>query len=179
MFPNIKLRTVIMRKPKKKDLKGLLRVSLDPDVMKYYGMPPIRSIKDIEREVNWFNKIYRKKEGIRWIMASKETDEYIGDIGFHNYSKQHRRIELGYKLSREYWRKGIMNESIKGAMKFAFEELKVNRIEALVDIDNLASMRLLLKLGYKKEGILRQYEKEIRGFVDLAMFSILRDEFSI
>jgi len=179
MFPTINLSKAILRKPKKKDLKGLLRVSLDPDVMKYYGMPPIRSKKDIEREVNWFNKIYRKKEGIRWIIASKETDEYIGDVGFHNYSKQHRRIELGYKLSKEYWRKGIMTESIKKAVKFAFEELKVNRIEALVDIDNLASLQLLRKLGFTKEGILRQYEKETRGFVDLAMFSILREEFSI
>jgi ribosomal-protein-alanine N-acetyltransferase len=179
MFPNIKLRTTIMRKTKKKDLKGLLRVSLDPDVMKYYGTPPVKSMKDITREIKWFNKIYRKNEGIRWIIANKETDEYIGDIGFHNYSKQHRRIELGYKLSKEYRRKGIMTESIKRAMKFAFEKLKVNRIEALVGKDNLASIRLLLKLGYKKEGILRQYEKETKGFMDLIMFSILHEEFAL
>jgi ribosomal-protein-alanine N-acetyltransferase len=178
-FPQMVLSTTILRNPRKKDIEELFCISKDTDVMKYYGMPHITSRNDIKREINWFNKIFRNKEGIRWIIASKETNKYIGDIGFHNYSKKHRRMELGYKLAKVYWRKGIMSESIKRAMIFAFLKIRVNRIEALVDKENRSSIRLLIKLGFKKEGILRQYEKETKGFVDLAMFSILREEFSL
>jgi ribosomal-protein-alanine N-acetyltransferase len=178
IFPRFMLSTTIMREPKQKDIEGLFRVSKDHDVMKYYGLPPIRSRKPIIKELNWFTRIFRKGEGIRWIIALKESDEYIGDIGFHNYSKKHRRIEIGFKLAKEHWRRGIMYKSINKAIAYAFNKLRVNRIEALVEPQNVRSKKLLQKLGFTNEGILRQYEKESKGYVDLIIFSLLRNEWN-
>ena len=127
-------------------------------------------------EIEWFNSLFEDDEGIRWVIAERECDEYLGDAGFFRYKPAHARAEIGYKLRPAYWDRGIMTEALGAVLEYGFLEMGLNRVEALVDPRNGASMRVMAKLGFSNEGILREYEIEHGQPVDLAMLSLLRRE---
>ena len=90
---------------------------------------------------------------------------------------EHNRIEIGYDLNPEYWGKGIMQEALSKIIHFAFTSMKINKIEAKIEPENKSSIKLLEKLDFYKEGVLRQHEFEKGKYVDLAIFSILKSEY--
>ena len=118
----------------------------------------------------------REGTGTRWIISLKDGDDFIGEIGFYEYEKKHRKAEIGYKLAREYWRKGYMSEAMVAMLDYMYGNLDLNRVQALVDPRNPASFLLLEKHGFQKEGVLRDYEFERGDYVDLIMYSVLRRE---
>lgn len=92
----------------------------------------------------------------------------------------HRKdsFELGYILGREYWRQGYVAEAAGAVLDYAFRELAARRVMADTDPDNVASIRLLEKLGFQKEGRLRgEWETHI-GIRDSLIFGLLREEWA-
>ena len=105
-FPVIHTERLTLRKPTYDDVQPLLELSQDDEVMLYYGMEPFKEEKQSRDEIEWFLKIWREGTGTRWVITLKDDDDFIGEIGFYEYEKKHRRAEIGYKLSRSYWREG-------------------------------------------------------------------------
>ncbi|WP_418302662.1 GNAT family N-acetyltransferase [Lysinibacillus fusiformis] len=92
--------------------------------------------------------------------------------------KKNNRIEIGYDLKPAYWGQGIMQKALGKIIHFAFTSMEINKIEAKVEPENKASIRLLGKLNFCQEGVLRQHEFEKGKYVDLVLFSILRSEYN-
>ena len=159
------------------DAGELLELTKDIDVMRYYGMNSYKDIKEAEDEINWFKGLLEENKGVRWVIADKDSDKYVGDIGVFNLDTNHNRIEIGFKLKKDYWNRGIMSECIKKVLEFGFVEKGYNRIEALVDTRNTACGRVLKNNGFKLDGVLREYEFEHGNYVDLEMYSILKREY--
>ncbi|MCV2504066.1 MAG: GNAT family N-acetyltransferase, partial [Neisseriaceae bacterium] len=113
------------------------------------------------------------KRAIRWGIVLKENNQVIGTCGYHNFQEEHSRAEIGYDLNPDYWQKGYMTEAITAIQKYGFKKLKLHRIEAFIFPDNLASRKLLEKVGLQSEGVLRDYFFEKGRFVDGEIFSIL------
>jgi len=88
------------------------------------------------------------------------------------------RAEIGYDLGFPYWGRGYAPEAIRTLIRFGFESLLLNRVEAKVEPENINSIKVLRKLRFVEEGKLRQYEKSKEVFVDLIMFSTLRTEWT-
>ena len=176
IFPEIVTERLLLRKPRTQDIEQVYRISTDVEVMEFYGMDPYKSMNQARDEVEWFLKIFNESEGIRWVITEKGNDECIGDVGYDKIVRKHRRAELGYKLAREHWQKGCMTEALSAVISHIYKTTDLNRLEAVVDPRNIGSTRLLEKIGFKKEGLLREYELESSGFVDLFMFSILRKD---
>lgn len=176
-FPVIHTERLVLRKPTYDDVKPLLELSQDEEVMLYYGMEPFREKVQSRKEIDWYLKIWTEGTGTRWVIELIEEDEdFIGEIGFYNYAKAHRRAELGYKLARKHWRKGYMTEALVGMLDYMYANLDLNRVQALVDPRNLGSLRLLENQGFQRDGLLRSYEYERGAFIDLYMLSLLRKE---
>ncbi len=175
-FPIIETARLKLRRPLQKDAIALLEATQDEAVMKYYGMAPFVNKVEALAEINWFNKIYSQAEGIRWVITEKGVGNYIGDIGFHNYVKAHSRSEIGFKLTKVFWNKGIMTEALEQVLEYGFMVMQLNRIEAVVDPENAACLCLLKKAGFVEEGILREYEHEEKGYVDVVMLSLLKKD---
>ncbi len=97
--------------------------------------------KKQKNERDWFLSLEKEKNGFKWIIADKNTNKCIGDIGLFGYNKNHNRIELGFKLDKKYWRKGIMSKCINKVLDVGFFEKKYNRVEALVDSRNIGSKK--------------------------------------
>lgn len=175
-FPVMETTRLRLRKPLNRDANALMEVTRDEAVMQYYGMVAFGSIAETLNEIAWFKNLFAGTEGIRWVITEKGEDIYIGDIGFHNYVKTHSRAEIGFKLARAFWHKGIMSEALEPVLDYGFSVMQLNRIEAVVDPENAACLSLLKKSGFATEGILREYESEAKGYVDLVMLSLLKKE---
>ncbi|MFA6428273.1 MAG: GNAT family N-acetyltransferase [Candidatus Buchananbacteria bacterium] len=103
----------------------------------------------------WLRKELREaKSGPGLMFAIEISDEDVGCISFHNLDGH--KAELGYWLARQYWGRGIMTKAVKEITKYGFIELGLRRIQASVFPFNKASQRILVKAGYKFEGILRK-----------------------
>jgi len=164
-----------LRKANINDAEGILKLLNDPDVMLYYGESE-KTYEYAKKEVAWFNQLFNSKAG-RWVIEDKKTGQYIGDIGLHNYHSNDRKGEIGYKLDKKYWSKGITSKCVEAVLKIAFESYDYNRVEALVDVRNIPCIQVLKKNNFTKEGLLRDYEFEHGNFVDLEIHSILKREY--
>jgi ribosomal-protein-alanine N-acetyltransferase len=168
----------ILRQPRSEDAQGFFEISQDKEAMKYYGVSgaSFANVADAQGQVEWCISQFSKNAG-RWIITEKNQDQYIGDIGFYDYIDSHKRVELGYRLSRKYWGKGIVTNFIKLLVPWGISDLGYNRIEAMVDARNIGSKIVLKKNKFQFEGTLRDYEFEHGHFVDLEMYSMLKRDF--
>ncbi len=156
-------------------LKNIFDLYSDRKVTKYFDLLPLKSIKDAEKEIKFYQNRFLKNEGIRWGISFKESSEIIGTLGFNKIIKGHK-ARIGYDLQSQYWGKGYMTEALDTIITFGFEKLNITRIEAEVMVGNIGSEKLLSKLNFQKEGILRQWMYWNDQYFDIAMFSLLKVE---
>jgi [ribosomal protein S5]-alanine N-acetyltransferase len=175
-----KIGSIILRKPKIGDVDGFIDICSEKETMKYYGIAGafIDTKEKAIEQINWCNSLFENNGG-RWIITEENYDKYVGDIGFHNFQKVHNKVEIGYRLKQKYWGKGLIASCIKELLKYGFGNLEYNRIEALVDSRNEGSKRVLLKNNFKFEGTLRDYEYEHNNYINMDIFSILKQEYNI
>ncbi|WP_010676584.1 GNAT family N-acetyltransferase [Bacillus timonensis] len=174
MFPILETERLGLREIVHSDAQGIYSCFSNKDVTRYYGQDPITEIEQAEQFVEFFAKNYREKRGIRWAIEIKEEDGLIGTIGFNAWSPKHKRAEIGYELHPEHWRKGFATEAIQKVVSYGFNELGLARIGAIVFLENEASNDLLSKLGFEKEGILRNYMYQNGASYDTNVYSLLK-----
>ena len=160
---------------KEEHLDDLFRLFSDPEVVKFYNLLPFENPIEGMEFINWYKSRYNEGLAIRWGIALKGEQNIIGTIGFNNYSINHR-ANIGYDLQKSHWNKGYITESLETIVKFGFEQLRVNRIEAEVMHGNYASEKVLEKLGFTKEGILRQWMFWNNKHFDMTMYSLLKGD---
>lgn len=163
-----------LRKAIENDTGPLKDILNKPEVMKYYGESLTTEAYALE-EIQWFNRLFDEHGG-RWVIEDRKTGQYIGDIGIFDYHQKHRKGEIGFKLAKAFWGQGIMTKCLKAVLQIAFDDWGYNRVEALVDVRNTGCRKLLTKNGFICEGVLRESEFEHGGFVDLAMYAILKKD---
>ena len=100
----------------------------------------------------------------------------IGTIGFMWINCEHRSAEVGYSLSRDCWNQGYATEALRAVLRFGFNTLRLNRIEAQHELDNPASGRVMEKCGMRCEGTLRQRVFNKGRFSDVRLYAILRGD---
>ncbi|OMC71765.1 ribosomal-protein-serine acetyltransferase [Paenibacillus sp. FSL H7-0326] len=103
-------------------------------------------------------------------------DTLVGSIGYVYLDQENKKTEIGYWLGKEYEGKGIITRSVKALINYAFLELKLNKVEIGVATDNTKSRAIPEKLGFKREGELRDYEYINGRFVDRIIYGLKADE---
>lgn len=178
-FPILETNRLILRQVTTEDANSLLMYLSNKDVTMHMGVAPFKSIDDALDEISWYQSILEKKTGIRWGITLKGQAEVIGSCGFLNLASQHHRSEIGIELSKEYWGKGIASEAFEAVIKYGFEQMDLQRIEALIEPPNIPSQKLTEKQGFIREGLLRSYEFTCGKFDDLYMYSLLKRDFNV
>ncbi|MDQ6787925.1 MAG: GNAT family N-acetyltransferase, partial [Acidobacteriota bacterium] len=97
----------------------------------------------------------------------------IGTINFWKIKKENYRAEIGYMLDADYHGRGIMNEAIRAVLRFGFGEMNLHSVEANVNPDNAASIRLLEKNGFVREAYFKENYFFGGKFLDSAIYSLL------
>ena len=133
--------------------------------------------EDMDGIVEWAERIFVSKTGIRWAITLKPSHQMIGSCGFHLYDGRNQKLEIGYELHSAYWRRGIMTEAVAAVLQFCFERLEAHRVEADVTEGNVASAALLKKLGFTLEGIWRERLHWRGSFRSMWQFGLLAPEY--
>ncbi|MGE7908398.1 GNAT family N-acetyltransferase [Lysinibacillus xylanilyticus] len=176
-FPVLKTDKILLRKLRLEDAPALKEYYSNENVYRYLDWNGPETLERSFEIINLWNKGYDEGWIIRFAIADKETDEIIGTIFLNEF--EGKRAEIGYELSENYWRRGIMSEAIREVLSFGFNQLGLVRIQAFVCSENVASTKILKKFEFKEEGCLRQYEcHSVTGECkDMWVYSLLNTEF--
>ncbi|AUH52573.1 GNAT family N-acetyltransferase [Chromobacterium sp. ATCC 53434] len=176
-FPTLHTARLTLREITLDDAPALLDILGDADAMRWYGTDPLSTLQQARQLVDKFAG-WRElpAPGTRWGLALREGGPLIGSIGLFKWNPGWRSCALGYELARGGHGQGLMTEALRAALAWGFEQMALNRIEAQVHPDNLASLKLLERLDFKMEGRARQAGYWLGRHQDLINLSLLREE---
>lgn len=173
-FPELKTERLHLRHLTMDDIDFVYQHFSDPRITEFLlDEPPISDISQA-REIIEFYQQAEPKSWNRWGISLKSSGQLVGTCGFHKWNKRDLHAEVGYDLSAEFWGHGIMVEALRAAIQNGFERMGLNRIGAIVYPENQRSMRLLHKLGFQTEGLLRDYHHLNGKFYDHHILSLLK-----
>ena len=176
-FPQLETQRLILREIRLEDAEAILRIFGDDEVTCYYHLETFTSIEQTRELIDGMADRFKNKIRVRWGITLKGEDVIIGTCGYPTWVQSQFLGEIGYDLAQAYWNRGIMTEALAAVLQFGFERMELNRIEAMVMLENTPSMQLLRKLGFQEEGILREYGFWKGQFHDMKLFSLLRRDF--
>jgi len=177
----IKTNRLILRPLKEEDAKSILENINNLEVTKWLLVVPYPyTLKDAKKWVKenkdkWKKK---KKESYTFGIELKEEKKIIGGIGIHDFDKFQGKASVGYWLGENYHGKGYGTEALDALLKFAFNNLKLRKIEAGVFVGNPSSGKLLEKFGAKQEGLRRKSNRcKADGKIkDEIIYGLLKEE---
>ena len=165
-----------IRKMAMHDAGDMFEYSRDPEVARHVLWDAHRSIGETRAYIRYTLRKYRMGEPASWVIVLNETERVIGTIGFMWYQRENSAAEVGYSLSRAYWNKGLMTEALRCVLDFAFNVMRIHRVEAQHEIENPASGVVMRKAGMVYEGTLRGRLFNKGRYVDVALYAALRDD---
>ena len=157
-FPVLETDRLVLRRILLSDAKAIFKILSGELVTQFYDDDPFIEFSQAQEQIAAWDNGFKQQWALRWGIAFKNDSELIGTCGFYGVHSLHLRAEIGYELASSHWRQGIMTEALMAIIKFGFEKMELNRIQASVMLANIASIKLLEKLGFKNEGLLAQYE---------------------
>ncbi|TAG64903.1 MAG: N-acetyltransferase [Oscillatoriales cyanobacterium] len=155
-LPIIETERLLLRKITLNDASDMFEYASNPEVSEYTMWSTHTSIEDTKYFLKSLTKMYKRKELVDWGIVHKAEKKFIGTCGYVEWSMTHSRAEIGYALSARYWREGYMSEAVNAIIEFGFREMLLNRIVGRCEVNNIASARVMEKVGMQLEGILRQ-----------------------
>ena len=159
------------------DLEALFDLFADPEVARFTDTGPFDSLAEAEEVMAWIGDIFERRQGLRWgITLAEEPDRLVGTCGFNVWNRENNSAEIGYDLAQSHWGQGLMTEALAPVLRFGFQHMGLNRIEADVTVGNAGSARVLEKLGFREEGLLRQRGYWKGQYHDLRYFGLLRED---
>jgi [ribosomal protein S5]-alanine N-acetyltransferase len=147
----------------------------DPDAMRFWNHPVHTKLIDTERAVKRFvdctPSYYRF-----WAVADTKTDRCLGMVNYHDGHIRSRRVAIGYIINPAHHQKGIATEAVSAMLDFCFGELGLHRAQAFVHPDNTASRKLVEKLGFRCEGLLRDNLRVGDAWRDDMLYALLKTD---
>ncbi|WP_193065045.1 GNAT family N-acetyltransferase [Oceanobacillus oncorhynchi] len=176
MFPKLETVRLILREITYDDVEDIFACFSNQEVLRHYGQDPLEKIDQARGFIDFFAKSLEEKKGMRWGIEIKGEKGLIGTIGFNAWSPKHKRAEIGYEIHPDYWRKGYMAEAVEKILSYGSDTLGLTRIGAVVFLENEASNNLLTKMGFKQEGILKNYMYQNGEAYDTFVYGYLPQE---
>lgn len=174
-FPRIELNRIRLRSFREGDAEAYYNYINHPEVKKFVPVDcvpssPAAAVEDLK----YYNGNFERYAGISWAIAHKKTDVIIGSIGLTMMKFIQRKANISYDLDFEYWGKGLAKEAVEAVIKFADNDLKLNRIHANIAPHNVRSIGLSKALGFEYEGRMRKCEVLDGEVVDFEIYARVR-----
>lgn len=175
-YPTLETARLKMRKLSRFDAPAIYEVRNDYQVTKYNIGDAYTNIEQARKLISNIQSEYVERKTIRWGITVKPNDKIVGMVGFNYWDRNDHRAAIGFDLRQDHWRKRFMTEAVYEVIRFGFQNMRVNRIEADASIYNVGSIALLQKIGFIQEGIQREQYYEDGNYHDLALFALLKRE---
>lgn len=170
--------------------KRLLLQALTPEVIRYifenHDKVEIKKILGHRSEEDYQKEEYKYRNGYAsynrgfkmFQLTDPDSGTIIGRCGIHNWNAEHSRAEIGYVMHDERFRRqGLMSEAVQAVIDHGFNDMRLNRLDAMVGPENTPSLKLMEKFHFVQEGVLRQHFWTGSAFEDSVLFSKLREEY--
>jgi RimJ/RimL family protein N-acetyltransferase len=161
------------------DVPALHEVFSDADVTRYWSRPPLADRAAAAALLAEIHELFAKRALFQWGIARRSDDLVVGTCTLAGLANEHRRAELGFALGRQHWGNGYAAEALPALVGFAFEELGLHRLEADVDPRNHASTRALERLGFQREGYLRERYHMNGEIQDAVLYGLLHRDWNV
>lgn len=175
-LPTLETTRLTLRPMTMRDAPDIFAYSRDPEVARYVLWDAHQSLGDTRAYLRFILRQYRDGSPSSWGIVLRETGRVIGTIGYMACSLENRTVEVGYSLARACWNHGLMTEALQAVINVTFDQLSINRIEAMHDARNPASGHVMRKCGMRYEGRLRSRVFNKGTFIDVDMYAILRND---
>jgi [ribosomal protein S5]-alanine N-acetyltransferase len=176
-LPTLETERLILRKMILNDAEAVFAYASNSEVSRYTLWETHRSIEDSRAFLEFATQKYENGGEPDWGIVYRGNGCLVGACGLVNWEAEHARAEVGFVLSREYWGRGLMSEAVRTILRFGFERMNLNRIEARCIAENAASARVMEKAGMVYEGTLRQREYIKGAYRDIKLYAILKKGF--
>lgn len=178
MFP-VKLESnrLILRPIMVGDENDLMEIYSDSETAKYDDWEPWNSIDEATKMINNSIKYYNSKDILRLGIIRKETGKLVGCCALCDFDNWNEKCMVFFQVNRSEWNNGFATEAVEMIVKFGFETIRLNRIEAFVTPGNIASESVLKKNGFLNEGMMRQMEFYKGEFWDGIIMGIIKDDY--
>ncbi|MCC6612245.1 MAG: GNAT family N-acetyltransferase [Anaerolineae bacterium] len=178
-FPMLETPRLRLREMLPEDAGGMMSFRGEYEVTKYNSGAPYQDIAQARAAIEGIADDFATRRTLRWGIVLKEAgdDAIVGQIGYNYWARRDHRAAVGFDLARIYWGRGLMTEALHAVVQFGFERMQLNRIDADADDENIASQRVLTKVGFVREGLQRQQYYEDGTFHDLAIFGLLKQDY--
>jgi [ribosomal protein S5]-alanine N-acetyltransferase len=172
-FPDLSTDRLLLRGVRESDSTFIFRHLGDVDVCRHlYDAEPYTTIEEAEELIRLFIDPEGKTLN-RWIIVEKASDEPIGTCGFGYWDKENNIADIGYDLGPAHWGRGYMTAALTAALASGFDNMSLNRVEAVIAVENVASFRLVEKLGFEREGVMRDRHLFRGMYYDHYLYSLL------
>lgn len=172
-FPILKTERLLLRKVEINDFNEIFLLRSDPVVMKYLDRPSAKSLEDAKIFLQSITDLEKNNETVTWAITIQGNPKLIGTICYWNIKKEHYRAEVGYVLLPEFHGKGIMQETLTAVFDYGFNVMKLHSVEANVNPNNEASIKLLERNNFVREAYFKENYYYDGKFLDSAIYSLL------
>lgn len=173
-FPTIETDKLILRELRDTDIDKLFELQSNAQVGQHLAYRKIEKVDDVVEFIALRKSFFEKKWGITWVGTVKESDEFLGICSYNMIDIQNHRAEISGELHPEYWRTYIGQETFLSVIKFGFENLNLHSITAKVSPQNKATIGILEKFGFQKEGHLVDRFFNGDNYEDQYLFSLIK-----
>ena len=174
----IETERLILRKLEVSDAESMYKNwASDPEVTKFLTWPPHKNVEASRVLLGIWAKEYEEDNYYQWGIELKSTGDLVGSISVVTQREEIDMVNIGYCIGRPWWHRGIMTEALSALIKFFFEEVGANRIEARHDLNNPHSGEVMKKCGMTLEGVRRSADFNNQGVCDVADYAILRSDY--
>ena len=143
----------------------------DPKITKYMGIVKKYNLNTLRNYIK-----VEKKKSYFWMLVEKKTKKKIGTIKLSNFSLT--TCYIGCLIGdKNFWNMGFATEAKKNVLNFAFKNLKINKVISGVFVKNKANHKVNKKIGFRKEGLFKEYIYKNNQFHDVIFYSILKSKF--
>lgn len=176
-LPELSTERLLLRKMKVGDSFDMFEYACREDVTEFLLWKPHPSLAYTREYLQFVATHYEIGDFFDWAIIWREQEKMIGTCGFTRFDYTNNVGEIGYVINPIYRGMGVADEAVREVMRFGFERLKLNRIEAKFMEGNFASRRVMEKTGMTFEGFHRKAMKIKGKYETIGICSILRDEF--
>lgn len=176
-LPELTTERLTLRKMLFEDAADMFEYSVQGDVSKYLTWSPHPDIDYTKAYLRYVSQRYRTGDAIDWAIVHKESGRMIGTCGFARIDFQNNSGEIGYVLNPKFQRQGIAAEAAMEVIRFGFEVLGLERIEARYMIENIPSRRVMEKCHMTYEGVRRRGALVKDIYRDIGVCAITREDY--
>nr|WP_019141098.1 GNAT family protein [Noviherbaspirillum massiliense] len=175
-FPVLATPRLRLRQIRSSDAEALFAIHSDAEWMKWYGVDPVTELRQADQLAELFASWFPAGTGYRWGLERLADRRLIGTCGLFRWNKSWHNCVIGYEVARDCQGQGYMREALTAVLDYGFDVMHLHRIQAETHPDNIASIGLATRLGFRFEGVHREQAFWAGRYHDLNCYSLLARE---